>query len=310
MKISALVLVILLMPLLSTVAFAQDEAASEALFRSAQDAAEQGDWVTACDRFEESNRLEPAPGTVLNIGRCREMLGEVASAWKSYDEAAQRLPATDKRAAFARKKAEELEARVPYLTLLAPETEHEFSVSVQEVEFAAASLGVALPLNPGNVTVIVRSAGREDFVIELELKEGESVERQLELGAELSESPTNSTAEMMAHPPGQNSHRTAAIASFAVAGLGAGAAIFGGIWAGIERGKVGDSCPEGDCGTDQNAYEASVRGRTAVVVLAAGAGVALVGAGLGTYFLLQNDTDQVALATRPGGAMLTWHSQW
>ncbi len=310
MKFLPLLLVAFLMPLLfPRLALAQDQAAAEALFRSAQEAAEQGDWVKACDRFEESNRLEPAPGTVLNIGRCREMLGEVASAWKSYGEAAERLPSGDKRAAFARKRAEALEDRVPYLTLLAPETDEQFSVSVRDVEFASASFGVALPFNPGKMAIVVRSAEREDFVIQLELEEGERVERQLELGVPVEESLISSSASVT-EPSAPTQDRTWAIASFAVAGLGAGAAIFGGIWSGIERGKVGDSCPGGDCGTDQAAYEASVRGRTAVVVLATGAGVALVGAGLGTYFLLQNDTDEVALATRPGGAMLTWSGQW
>lgn len=283
--------------------FAQDQAAAEALFRSAQEAAGQGDWRTACERFEESNRLEPAPGTVLNIGRCREKLGQLASAWKSYGEAAQRLEAGDKRARFARNKAEELEPRVPYLTLLPPESEAEFTVLIRDVEFARASLGVALPFDPGPVTIVVRAEGRQDFSFELELSEGSHVEQRLELGALLAKTPEQPAVAA-------EKSNAAATASFVVAGAGAGLAIFGGVWSAVERGKVGDSCPDRDCGTNQEAYDASVRGRTAVVLLATGAGVALVGAGLGTYFLLQEESDEVALAPRPGGGILTWKRTW
>lgn len=289
--------------LFCTPSFAQDQAAAEALFRSAQEAAEQGDWRTACDRFEESNRLEPAPGTVLNIGRCREMLGQFASAWKSYGEAAQRLKAGDKRATFARNKVKELESRVPHLTLIGPDADTPYTVFVEEVEFAQASLGVPLPFDPGQLTIVVRAEGHEDFSLEVELGEGVQVEQRLELGARISEAPLEPTTSA-------EKSNGKATASFVVAGAGAGLAIFGGVWAAVERGKVGDSCPDRDCGTNEAAYDATVRGRTAVVLLASGAGVALIGAGLGTYFLLQDESDEVALAPRAGGGILTWKRTW
>ena len=102
---------------------AQDSAAAEALFRSAREAAETGDWVTACDRFEESKRLEPAPGTVLNLARCREQLGQIASAWKSYMEASQRLPEADSRQEFARRKARELKPLIPEIIFHPPQAD-------------------------------------------------------------------------------------------------------------------------------------------------------------------------------------------
>jgi tetratricopeptide (TPR) repeat protein len=161
---------------------AEDTAAAEALFRSARKAAERGDWVTACDRFEESKRLEPAPGTVLNLARCREKLGQIASAWKSYEEAAQRLPEGDERAAFARQRAQELSPRVPRVVLTAPETDEQISVTMRGVEYSSATFGVPLPLDPGKLTIVVRAKGREDSTFEAKIKEGETLEHQLTLG--------------------------------------------------------------------------------------------------------------------------------
>src|SRR6478736_2091435 len=77
---------------------AQEQAAAEALFRSAREAAARGDWVTACDRFEET------PGSVFNLAKCREELGQLASAWKRYGEVIQKLPESDARVGYAKER--------------------------------------------------------------------------------------------------------------------------------------------------------------------------------------------------------------
>ena len=59
----------------------RDPAAAEALFEAGRQAATRGDWTTACPKFAESQRLDPAPGTLLNLADCEEHLGHLASAW-------------------------------------------------------------------------------------------------------------------------------------------------------------------------------------------------------------------------------------
>ena len=44
----------------------RDPAAAEALFRAARSAVERGDYRSACPKFEESHRLDPAVGTLFN----------------------------------------------------------------------------------------------------------------------------------------------------------------------------------------------------------------------------------------------------
>jgi len=44
-----------------------DPMTAESLFREGRRAADEGNYALACTRFEESNRLDPAAGAVLNL---------------------------------------------------------------------------------------------------------------------------------------------------------------------------------------------------------------------------------------------------
>jgi hypothetical protein len=287
----------------SNAAHASDTAAAETLFRSAREAAERGDWVTACDRFEESKRIEPAPGTVLNLARCREELGQVASAWKSYEEAAERLPAGDERAAFARARAEELAPRVPHVTLIAPETDEEFSVSIRGAEYSKATFGVPLPFDPGKLAITVRAPGRADSVFRTSLEEGESLEHRIQLGARAKTGDGESPASDEEARSGSGT-RTAGIVLLSVGAAGVVTGTVGAILAAKEQAIVKDNCDEeGRC--NRTGSDAAARGRTAVYLLSGGAAVAAIGLGLGTYLVLRPaPKTQVAFSPVWGGGML------
>ena len=54
-------------------------------------------------------------GRFIAVGNCREQLGQVASAWQRFREAAQTLPVDDPRAAVAKQRASALAGKVPLL---------------------------------------------------------------------------------------------------------------------------------------------------------------------------------------------------
>ena len=62
---------------------ADPEAAAEALFRSGREAAAAGDHGVACARFRESQRLQPAAGTLLNLAICEEHLRQLVEAFRA-----------------------------------------------------------------------------------------------------------------------------------------------------------------------------------------------------------------------------------
>ena len=95
-----------------------DPASAEALFREGRARAEAGDWAKACPLFVESNRLDFALGTSMNLAACEEHIGKVASAWEGYRELLEALPPDDDRRPFVAESVARLERTVPRLTVL------------------------------------------------------------------------------------------------------------------------------------------------------------------------------------------------
>src|SRR3954466_12769231 len=73
----------------SSAALAQPAGAqAEVLFRQGRDLLTAGKVAEACSAFEESEKLQPAVTTRLNLAGCREKLGELATAWGMFLDAA------------------------------------------------------------------------------------------------------------------------------------------------------------------------------------------------------------------------------
>ncbi len=146
----------------SNAAWARDPAAAEALYRSGRDAAKKGDWDKACAQFAESQRLDPAPGTLINLADCEERRGLIASAWTHYVEASTQFKHGDSRIKFAKERAATLDKKVPRLIVkLEPNTPADAKVFRDDVELGTASLGVPLPVELGPHVVSVKLGGAE-----------------------------------------------------------------------------------------------------------------------------------------------------
>ncbi len=143
---------------------APQAALAEKLFRDGRTLLAEGKLREACASFSESKRLDPTPGTLLNLAHCLEDLGRTASAWAMYRELetrARRLAQTT-RADFARDKAAELEPRVPMLEL---RVSPEHRVAGLAVEYDGTVLGSAawssrVPVDPGPHVIVARAPGR------------------------------------------------------------------------------------------------------------------------------------------------------
>ncbi|MFZ5891497.1 MAG: hypothetical protein ACOY0T_10640 [Myxococcota bacterium] len=281
------------------------DAAAEALFRAGREAADRGDDKLACARFEESHRIEPAAGTVLNLALCYERRGQVASAWQRFGEAKDRLPASDERLALVEQKIKALEPRLPRLTLRVEGEAENRKVLRDGVELGSASLGVAVPVDPGAHHIELRATGHATRSVSVELAEGESKELVLELGARSAE-PSVAGDRTPAAPSGSGT-RTA---GFVVGGVGlAGIAtslVFGALV--LDRKSTVDrECAANRCSAA--GVEAAESGRTlstiSTIAFAAGA----VGVGVGAYLILSSkpsqDSVRVTLTTERGVSLLS-----
>ena len=150
-------------------------AAAEALFESGHEAMSKGDYDTACARFEESNRLDPAVGSLLNLAACEEKRGRFATSWQLFKRVMSDLPPGDDRYPIAQRRASALRPRVPHVTLkLASDAPKQTTVKYGAVVLGQASFEVPLPLDPGEHKLVVGAPEREPRTYTVVVSEGET----------------------------------------------------------------------------------------------------------------------------------------
>jgi hypothetical protein len=133
---------------------------AEALFAEARALMSVGKYAEACPKLEQSNKADPAVGTLLNLASCYEHVGKTASAWAIYNKVASTLGARPARAQFARARAAALAPTLARLTVRAPSVR---VVTRDGASVPPASFGVAVPVDPGPHVVEAISPGRARF---------------------------------------------------------------------------------------------------------------------------------------------------
>jgi tetratricopeptide (TPR) repeat protein len=139
-------------------------AAAEALFVQAKELTAKGNFADACPKFQASYKLDRTLGTLLNLADCHENVGKIASAWAEWGEAVEMAKKMgDDRSAFAAERRDALTPRLPKLTLGIPAPMPALDVYRDGVRIDPGAYNLALPVDPGPVTVAVR---RGDKVLE------------------------------------------------------------------------------------------------------------------------------------------------
>lgn len=159
-------------------------AAAEALFQEGLAASERRDFDTACTRFRDSDKLDPANGTKLAIAECEQNRGKVATSWSLFKATLDLLPPTDKRIGAVKQRVADLEARLPKLVVkLAPDAPKGTTVTEAGVRVPSSAFGLALPTDPGPHTFVVEAEGYEPATLTVEAKEKQTVTLEARPGA-------------------------------------------------------------------------------------------------------------------------------
>lgn len=148
-----------------SLAQSDNTAMAQSLFESGRALMKEGKVKEACPKFAESNRLEPSAGTLLNLGRCREALGQSASAWASYKKAVVvgRAKGQERHVTAAKEYIEEIEPKLSRLTIESPDAVEGLSIRRGEVKLSAAALGVPIVVNPGDYEVEATAPGYQSW---------------------------------------------------------------------------------------------------------------------------------------------------
>ncbi len=298
------------------------EAAADALFDSARTAMAKGDFDRACEQFRASDKLDPAPGTELNLADCEEKRGRLASAWELFRTVEEKLNPSDERLPVAHGRAHALEARVPRVTLtLAAGAPQGSTVRDGNVELGAAAFDIALPMDPGAHEVVVSAPGFAPRSFTIQLAAGENRAVIVSPGApttQLAAGPSAATTAP-ASPPREvsSSHGNTRTLGFVlggvgVAGLGVGA--IAGAMTLSKKSTVDAGChPDKSCSSA--ALDAAHAGRTLEIVSNVGWIVGAASLAAGAYFLISSGPSSkpsTALAVAPnvGGGQLSLSRSW
>src|ERR1044071_8274125 len=96
-------------------------AQADQLFKKGKRLLAQKKYPEACAAFEQSDRLDPGIGAKVNVARCYQEWGKLATAWRWYvDAETMATNAHDARAQKIQELVEALEPTVPRLTVKAP----------------------------------------------------------------------------------------------------------------------------------------------------------------------------------------------
>ena len=145
-----------------------DSAVAQALFDDAKVLLADGHAVEACPKLEESQRLDPRSGTLINLASCYEQTGRLASAWGRYIDAATAAKASGnpEREAVARERAAALAPRLSKLLItVAPVTRslQGLELTRDGVALGVAAWGAALPSDAGEHQVVAKAPGYAPF---------------------------------------------------------------------------------------------------------------------------------------------------
>ncbi len=159
---------------------ATNPAAAEELFRKALAEEDAGRWERACELYVASFKLDASVGTQLNVGRCAEHFGKIATAWAEFQKArALNQHTPEPRRAEVQRFLDEadarLEKRVPYVTIDIRARPEGLVVTSDGAELPTGSLGVAIPLDPGRHELVLAAPGYTTERRTVELAEGQRV---------------------------------------------------------------------------------------------------------------------------------------
>jgi hypothetical protein len=148
-----------------------DKVTAEALFEQGRRLVAAGKYAEACPSFADSQRLDPSPGTLLNLANCYEKLGRTATAWATYKEAASAANAAGRPdyVSTAERHADALSPKLAHLVTTVSRPVDGEHVRRDGVEVAGSAWGVPLPVDTGTHLVEASAPGYKPWSTTVEV---------------------------------------------------------------------------------------------------------------------------------------------
>jgi hypothetical protein len=144
-----------------------DRARATELFREGRSLMAAKRYAEACPMLEESQRLDPGGGTLLNVALCHELQGRAATAWSEFNEA-MTVARGDRRRDREVEAERHIRALEPHLARLTVEVPPEarvpnLVVRRDSAEVLPVAWGAGVPVDPGVHVVEAEAPGRSPW---------------------------------------------------------------------------------------------------------------------------------------------------
>jgi hypothetical protein len=153
----------------TVVARAQPSAADRAVAQTLYDEGKRlyaaNDYVNACPKLAEAQRLSPSFGWAMNAGLCYQQQGLTASAWAAFNDAARLAKVTGdaKKEKDARDAVAQVEPTLMKVVVVVSAPQDALEVRRDGAVIGPAQFGLAMPVDPGEHVVEASAAGRQPF---------------------------------------------------------------------------------------------------------------------------------------------------
>jgi hypothetical protein len=271
-----------------------NSALAEKLFLEGQKLMETGD-PAACGKFADSERLDPAVGTLVNLALCHEKQGKSATAWGEFTDAAaqaQKLSQHD-REGFARAHAAALEKKLQKMIVEVARPVPGMEVTLDGAPLPITVLGTEIPLDPGDHELVVNAPGKKPWrQAKMNLGPSAVVTRVAVTLEDAAPTPApagggGSTLAQPNTPPvagsgDENNGSGKRTVGFLVGAVGLAGIAVGGVMLGLASSLSNRSDSEiaqGQVATGTNDHNAALSDQT-IGFVAGGAGIVAVGVGL------------------------------
>ncbi|HEY2510515.1 MAG TPA: hypothetical protein VGI39_06655 [Polyangiaceae bacterium] len=288
-----------------------NSALADKLFLEGQKLMAEGN-PAACEKFADSERLDPALGTLINLALCHEKRGKNATAWGEFTDAAaqaRKLSQRD-REEFARAHAEALEKKLQKIIVEIPSMPAGTEVRLDGTVLPLTVMGTEIPLDPGDHELVVAAPGKKPWrQSKLNLGPSAVVTRvavTLEDAGPASAPPVEAGAPLALHPPGVepsdegggsgSGRRTA---GFVVGGVGIAGVAVGAVMLGLASSMSHQADREvlaGQVTAGQSDHDTALGDQTVGLVVG---GVGIAALVVGTVLVLTGATSGDGKASRP-----------
>jgi hypothetical protein len=256
---------------------ARDPATAQALFDDAKRLMQAGKYAEACPKFAESQRLDPAGGTLIALALCHEGEGRTATAWGEFVDALAEAR-KDKRAdreAAAQEHIKRLEPRLVRMRIVVTKETPGLELRRDGVVIGSAQWSTAVPIDPGQHAFEARAPKKKTWSALLAIEgEGKTIDVPIPALADEAEVAVVAPPPppVRQPPPKDDTHEPASDGSTQrVLGLAAGGAgiVLTGIGVGLglsasSKWKDADkACPGGKCTTPAQIQAGKDAGSTA-----------------------------------------------